>query len=441
MRPPSSLVLRIGAAIVAAALFAGAAGVFWPRNHDVHVTAYFPQTIGLYKGSDVRVLGIKIGKVTDIKPQGTSVRVDMAYDADRKVPSDAKAVIIAPAIVSDRYVQLAPAYTGGPVMRDGTTIPLARTATPVELDQIYGALNQLDVALGPKGANKNGSLSRLLRVSAANLKGQGDDVHTTVKNLSKATTTLAKGRKNLFGTVRNLETFTRALANSDDQVAAFNDNLSQVSRQLDGERQELAAALKNLAVALKRVERFVRENRGELSHNVKDLAKITKVLVKEKKALASFVTTAPVALSNLQHTYNPLTGTLDARADFQQTQNPTMYLCSLLYSLGEPPKQCESLLAPLKLLKVKNGGLPGGLDLSWLTELSRGLSQPRGGGQQGGGQRQSAQLSSGASATSSKAPMVAKGSGASGSSPRRSLPPGTDPDPTLGGILPGGGGP
>ena len=53
-------------------------------------------------------------------------------------------------------------YDGGAPLADDARIGLERTAVPVELDRIFSSLNDLNVALGPEGANKNGALSRLL---------------------------------------------------------------------------------------------------------------------------------------------------------------------------------------------------------------------------------------------------------------------------------------
>ena len=69
-----------------------------------------------------------------------------------------------PSIVSDRYIQLSPVYRSGPVLEDNTVLGRDRTAAPLELDDIFGSLNQLNKALGPDGANKDGALSDLLAV-------------------------------------------------------------------------------------------------------------------------------------------------------------------------------------------------------------------------------------------------------------------------------------
>jgi phospholipid/cholesterol/gamma-HCH transport system substrate-binding protein len=352
--------MRSGKALVAGiavlALLLGVAVVLWPGTGDRHLRAEFVRAVGLYEGSDVRILGVKVGEVTGVHPAGDKVVVDMSYDATYAVPADAKAVVIAPSVVSDRYVQLTPVYKGGPRLADDATIRLDRTAVPVELDRIFSSLNDLDVALGPEGANRTGALSRLLAVGADNLDGEGRTINRTLTDFSTALHTLATKRGDLFGTVRNLQVFTSALAGSDSQVRAFNSDLASVADQLSAERGELALALKNLAVALSEVASFVRDNRTDLTRDISGLADITGVLAKQKDALAETLEAGPVALSNLQNAYNPASGTLDTRDNAEQLQDPGLFLCSLLISVGQPQRVCDQIE---KVLENKQFPVPG----------------------------------------------------------------------------------
>ncbi|MEU7278592.1 MCE family protein [Streptomyces sp. NPDC045431] len=335
---------RVLTLIVALAVVAAATVVLWPRSEPVRVTAYFPRTVGIYPGSDVRVLGVRIGEVKEITPQGRRVRVTLEYDAERAVPAGARAAIINSSVVSDRYVQLLPVYRGGERLRDGDVIPEERTAVPVELDRVFDSLHTTAEALGPRGANKDGSLSRLLGVSADNLEGQGAKLHQTVEDLSLAVTTLSDGRQDLFSTVRNLQVFTAALAADDKSVRSFNDSLAQVADQLAAERKDLAAALRHLGVALADVSAFVRDNKKALTTNVEGLSKVTKVLVTQRAALAELLEVAPTGLSNLQNAYNPSSGTLDTRNNPDHPQDPASLLCSLLSTTGEAKaKDCAEL--------------------------------------------------------------------------------------------------
>jgi phospholipid/cholesterol/gamma-HCH transport system substrate-binding protein len=301
-----------------------------------HVAATFASAVGVYPGSDVRVLGVRVGQITAVKPQGQTVLVDMEIDSGIHVPADAQAIVIAPSVVSDRYVQLSPVYNGGPEMADKHVIPREKTATPVELDQIYASVDKLTAALGPNGANKNGALSDLLNVGANNLSGNGAALGNTVRQLGDAAKTLANSSPDLFGTVDALQKFTSMLAANDSQVRSFNKQMADVTGFLANERTDLGSALTELATALQTVQGFIKDNRAKLKSNVDNLASITQVLVDQRAALAQVLELAPLALDNLNNAYNASTGTLDVRPNLNELSNsPIVMICQLLRQ-GKP---------------------------------------------------------------------------------------------------------
>ena len=326
-----SLMRGVTIAIVLALVVAGA---LWWTLKDAgrnHVTAYFSGAVGLYEGNSVRMLGVDMGTVTKIQPMGNQVRVDLEYDRSVAVPADAKALIVAPSLVSDRYVQLAPAYTGGPRLSDGATIGLDRTEVPLEVDQLAASLAKVSETLGPNGANKNGSLSDLLNTAANNLDGNGKALHDTITKLGQASGTLAGNKDDLFQTVQNLGKFSQSLANSDGQVRQFESQLADVSGFLAGEKDNLAQTVQQLGTTLQSVQGFIERNRGRLKSNVDKLASVTKVLVDQRSSLAEILDVAPVALENIVGVYNGSSGTLDTRPNLNElTQPPLVMVCSLL---------------------------------------------------------------------------------------------------------------
>lgn len=339
---------RVLTAVVGLALAGGVAGCGIGGGPEVKtVSAHFDRTVGVYVKNDVRMLGVTIGQVTAIKPEGRSVRIDMTYDAKYKIPADAKAVLIAPSVVSDRYVQLTPVYQGGPVLATKADIPLENTRVPVELDKIFSSLNTLNKALGPNGANQKGALNDLLHVSRQNLEGNGQLLGTTLNDLSTAVGTLSNQRGDLFATVKNLQDFTTTLARNDATVRQFNGDLADVADQLNGEKDDLATAVRQLGLALSEVASFVRENKKDLTANVTDLASVTRVLVTQKTALEEFLDTSPTALSNLQLAYNPGSGTLDTRDDNNGQATPQTALCGLLIAAGQDESLCKQLTGSL----------------------------------------------------------------------------------------------
>ncbi|KFU82973.1 virulence factor Mce family protein [Amycolatopsis lurida] len=330
---------RLGAGLargftIAIVLALVVAGALWWTLKDAgrnHVTAYFAGTVGLYEGNSVRMLGVDMGTVTKIQPMGNQVRVELEYDRSVPVPADAKAIIVSPSLVSDRYVQLAPAYKGGPRIADGAVIGLDRTEVPLEVDELAASLSRVSQSLGPNGANKNGSLSNLLDTAAKNFDGNGQALHDTITKLGQAAGTLSGNKDDLFKTVENLGSFSQTLVNSDKQVRDFERQLADVSGFLAGERENLSATVKQLSDTLTAVQAFIEKNRDRLKSNVDKLASVTKVLVDQRGALAEILDVAPVGLGNLVNTYNASSGTLDARANLNElTQPPLVMVCNLL---------------------------------------------------------------------------------------------------------------
>ena len=328
------------------ALLAAAAFVMFDAEERKTLTAHFPRTVSLYEGSEVRVLGVPVGTVDTVTPSGTDVVVTMSYEAETQVPADAKAVIVSPSVVGDRFVQLTPVFKqGDEPLADGATLQQEQTAVPLELDQIYQSLDELNVALGPNGANRNGALSDLLETTADNFGGQGEQFHQTIEDFGKFSATLENNKEEFFGSLGALQGFIGTLARNDRTVRQFNQSMAEVSTMLAGERQELRASLRNLAIAMGEVSSFVKENRAILGRNIEGLNRVARVLVKQRGALDQILSSAPLALNNLYMTYNPQTGTLDTRSNQGETEgqivaDPEAYVCGLLGQADDPTDFC-----------------------------------------------------------------------------------------------------
>jgi phospholipid/cholesterol/gamma-HCH transport system substrate-binding protein len=333
--------------LVLVALVVTGAILMFGGDDSKTLTAKFPRTVSIYEGSDVRVLGVPVGKVDTVTPRGTDVVVTMHYDKNVQLPADAKAVIIAPSVVGDRYIQLTPVFTqGDKPLASGAVLDTDRTAVPLELDEIYSSMDELTRALGPNGANKDGALTDLLESTAKNFDGQGEQFHQTIQDFGKFSATLADNRDALFSSAKALEGFVSTLAANDKTVRSFNQSLSQVSGVLKGERQELAASLRNLATAMGQVSSFVKDNRDILSKNIKGLNRVGKVLVKQRAALDETLQDAPLALDNLALTYNPQAGTLDTRANLdnignQISSDPAAFLCGIVSQADTSGAACD----------------------------------------------------------------------------------------------------
>lgn len=315
----NSLAGRIVGAVIAAVLIVVAiiAGVSLAGGSSQKILyADFPQTIGLYEGNAVDIMGVQVGNIQKLQVEGNKnggsfVRATITYDGKYKLPADVHAVLMTPSVVSDRYIQLQPAYTGGAVLADDAKLGLDRTAIPLEYDDIFRNLDQLNQALGPQGANKHGALSQLIKVSNENLQGNGARLNSALKNFAEAISTLSGNRGNLFSTVQHLQQFTTTLASDDGGVRALNRNLVMVGSQLNNERHDLSAALSNLSGALNLVNHFVATNRNAITTDLHGATRVANALLAEKTALTQIVDMAPTAVANLSLAGDPRAKTLD----------------------------------------------------------------------------------------------------------------------------------
>ncbi|MGV9364354.1 MCE family protein [Amycolatopsis sp. NPDC003731] len=371
-----SLVTWLAFACILALIVTAGLYLVFRASNGTKLSAYFGKTVGLYAGSSVRVLGVPVGEVTDVTPEGDAVRVDMRVD-DVSLPADVGAVVVAPSLVSDRYVQLTPAYDSGPVLASGTVLAKDRTATPVELDDLYSSLDKLSTALGPNGANKDGALSGVLDTAANTLKGNGASLNSTVGQLAELAKTLDGSKDDLFSTVQNLNSFTGALAQSDQQLNEFYGRVADVSQFLAADSSEVGAALQSLGGALGDVQQFVNDNKTALESNVDKLASLSKVLVDQRAALAEVLDIAPTGATNFINSYDAASGTIAVRDNLNELTNPPILTaCRLISSFT--PKEVPDTLGTIckQLAPVLDGALKLPTIPQVLNSLQNGTLPP-----------------------------------------------------------------
>lgn len=324
------------------------------------VSAHVPRAVSIYEGSDVRILGVNVGRVTAVTPEGDSVRIDMEYDGEYDLPEDAQAVIVTPTLVSDRFIQLTPVHTTGPVMADGGDIALPDTAVPIELDRIYASLRDLTVTLGPNGINKDGTLNHLVSASAAALDGQGKRANDMLRNLAEAAGAFNNSGGDLFETVSQLADFTTVLSANDALVTAFIRDLADVSQQLSDERVELQRTLAAVADAVGTVKGFVKGNRDALVTDVEKLSRVMRTIASERNSLDTALKVAPTAIGNLFLAYNTESGSIGSRIGVSGNLfDADGFLCSIVQQ-SSMPKVSKNLTCELfsALLEPVVGQLP-----------------------------------------------------------------------------------
>ena len=343
--------IRVLAALIVVAL-ATTGYHFVQQARFTTITAHFTATNGLYPGDQVRVVGVKVGTVTSIDNEGTTLQVRMRIPRSLRLPTDVKAVVMAQSLVAARFVQLTPAWTQGPSAGDHLDIPVDRTAVPVEWDQVEQQLNRVTAALAPTPEDPNGPGARLLGSAATALDGNADTLRTSMQQLSQTMSTLSAGSADLFGTIRNLEAFTTALSASDQQIVVFQGRLASVSEVLAGNHDQLAGALTDLDTAIGDIQSFVTTHRDGITAQLTQLSDATGNIVSQRDALETILHRTPTALSNYYNTYQPAQGAITGVPGFPNFGNPINLVCGAIAATGngtseDGAKLCQQYLGPL----------------------------------------------------------------------------------------------
>ncbi|MGH3531102.1 MAG: virulence factor Mce family protein [Mycobacterium sp.] len=319
--------LRLTLAIVLAVSIAAGFFLVWPTRTGHKIVGYFTSAVGLYPGDQVRVIGVPVGKIEAIEPRAEDVKITMSVDRGVNIPADARAVIMAPNLVAARFIQLAPAYTGGPAMSDGASIDLTRTAVPVEWDEVKEALTDLANQLSPAAGQMQGPLGKLINQAAATFDGTGDSFRNTLRELSQAAGRLGDSRTDIFGTVKNLKVLVDALSGSNEQIVQFSGHVASVSQVLAKSSDHLDQTLGTLNQALADVKDFLHQNNSTLIGTVNKLGDLTKVLSDQSGDIEQVLHVAGPGISNFYNIYDPAQGTLNGLLSIPNFANPVQFIC------------------------------------------------------------------------------------------------------------------
>ena len=324
--------------IALVAMLVGGVYVLSSQANNRTVVGYFTSAVGLYPGDQVRILGVQVGSIGTIEPRPSDVKITMSVSKDAKVPKDARAVIISPNLVSARFIQLTPAYTGGAVLPDGGSIDLARTAVPVEWDEVKQALTQLAVQLGPTTGSMQGPLVAAINQTADTLDGKGQSFHNALRELSQVAGQLGESRSDIFVTVKNLQVLVNALSASNEQIVQFAGNVASVSQVLADSSRHLDNTLGTLNQALSDIRGFLHENNSTLIDTVNKLNDFAQTLSDQSDNIEQVLHVAGPGIANFYNIYDPAQGSLSGLLAIPQFANPVQFICGGSFETAGGPR-------------------------------------------------------------------------------------------------------
>lgn len=291
-----------GAAVAAAATLTLSSCSLIPTGVQTAVgaaqtyTAYFDSAAGLYEGNDVAVLGMPVGRVVSLHPEGTRVKVELAVNSDISIPADATAAIVNTSIVTTRHIELTPVYTGGDKLAVGGT--LAHTASPVEIGTLFDSIDALvDNLKGEPGGEQ--PIADLVDIAAGVADGNGDRLREALTALEKAGKVGADNADGLGQILRTISELTSALTANYPKMLALSNSVTQVSEMLGDQSVGLQATLDNVNSALQNTAEFLEGNAGNVSSSMTGLAALASNLSDYSRQLVDTIDMGPLLFQNL----------------------------------------------------------------------------------------------------------------------------------------------
>jgi phospholipid/cholesterol/gamma-HCH transport system substrate-binding protein len=254
-------------------------------------TAQFTAVSGLREGDDVRVAGVKVGRVESIElGEGNVAEVTFSLRDDQPVYEQTLLALRYQNLLGQRYLALSAPEDRGDPLEPGGTIPLERTSPGFDLTVLLNGFEPLFNVLEPSEVNQ------LAANIVAVLQGEAGTIESLLQNTAEATQYLAS-KDEVFGEV--LANLTPVLENLDEQSAQFDatvDQLRDLMTGLAAQRDVFADSIDNLGDLVASTSDLLGEIRAPLAADVQSLQSTAALLAREQERVARTIESLPLLL-------------------------------------------------------------------------------------------------------------------------------------------------
>ncbi|MDQ1103984.1 phospholipid/cholesterol/gamma-HCH transport system substrate-binding protein [Nocardioides zeae] len=254
-------------------------------------TAQFTAVSGLREGDDVRVAGVKVGRVETIElGEGNVAEVTFSLREDQPVYEKTLLALRYQNLLGQRYLALSAPEDRGAELEPGGTIPLERTSPGFDLTVLLNGFEPLFNVLEPSEVNQ------LAANIVAVLQGEAGTIESLLQNTAEATQYLAS-KDEVFGEV--LTNLTPVLENLDEQSAQFDatvDQLRDLMTGLAAQRDVFADSIDNLGDLVASTSDLLGEIRAPLASDIQSLQSTAALLAREQERVARTIESLPLLL-------------------------------------------------------------------------------------------------------------------------------------------------
>ena len=241
-----------------------------------HYKADFTEAAGLQKMDEVRVAGVKVGKVTGIDLAGDHIEVTMCVkNADLGALTHADIKI--KTVLGRKYMALT--SDGDGHLDPKKTIPTSRTSSPFDVSPAFQQLART------VGGVDTGQLARSFTVLADDFRNSSSEVRASLEGLSRLSATIASRDAKLRELLTHAQGVTDVLQSRDKDLVAFLKEADLVLQEVKARREAIHRLLVTTTDLSEQLTALVRENRATLAPALRHLRAVSAVLKKNEQNL------------------------------------------------------------------------------------------------------------------------------------------------------------
>src|SRR3981189_3597051 len=244
-------------------------------NGTSDYSAYFAEAGGIKTGSDVRVSGLGVGRVSDIRLEGTKVLVNFTVRDGVELGAETEAAIKTETVLGTKFLEVTPRGDGNLT----GTIPIERTKSPYDLPDALGDLTTTISALDPP------QLSSALTTLADTFKDTPPDLKIALEGVARFSDTLNNRDAQLRNLLGNANKVTAVLAKRSDQIATLVVNTNALLAEVLSQRDSVDALMNNLTAVSHQISGVVNDNRTQLKPAVDKLTGVLSIVDNPTKEL------------------------------------------------------------------------------------------------------------------------------------------------------------
>ncbi|MEV4126637.1 MCE family protein [Nocardia sp. NPDC049707] len=213
-------------------------------------TATFSDVLGLREGDDVRMAGVRVGKVEkieltrDSKTKKSVANVTFVVQRNQTVYDDSKALVRYQNLIGQRYIALAPGKAASPAaLKNKATIPLERTEPSFDVSALLNGFQPLFQVLQPEQVN------RLSETFILALQGDGVSLSSFITQAATLATDFQRRDAILSDVITNLSGVMSGLAKRGDELETLVTQTRALIGGLYDQGQSLQASTVQIADA------------------------------------------------------------------------------------------------------------------------------------------------------------------------------------------------